>query len=693
MRKSLLLYFTCLFAHFALSGQTLQNTANEAFLINRMVERYHIQPRTLNDTMSYDLFTTFFESIDQQRMFFTREEMEKLSIYCFSLDEEIINRKYDFLTKITSLLSSRLSQLDSLIDLVAKTPFNFTVKESFTIAEDSSYPSGLAGLKVKLQKRLKLMVLDEMIEIASRETLKPDVQKKLIDSLEPSFRKRACTSFKKSLKRFIQNKTDLNKAIGDLFCQSFASCYDPHTAYFPKFVKEAFEASLGKKTLEYGLDFGEDEDGNVLIDDLKPGSIAFQSGQLNEGDRIQWIQLGSQKPLDISDLDMGQVVDIIASSVESTITLTVRKPDGSTRQVTISKEIPAIDDEDNKVKSFILKGDKTIGYISLPAFYSDWEDNRGINGCANDVAKEIVKLKKEAIDGLILDVRYNGGGSMQEAIELAGIFIDAGPVGQYRSRDGKVSTLKDGSRGTIYEGPLLLLVNEFSASASEMLAATLQDYNRALIVGSPTYGKATAQVILPMDTTIELNSYDGIKQADSYIKLTISTLYRLNGTTVQINGVQPNIILPDISYVEHKGEINEPFALHIAVISANKYYKPLPAFQLAALENFAKAETEAPGFFSELNQYIKKVKNYQRSRDMPLSFVDAIQQHRNDPAPGIPQPRENKDKNYTITNHQFEIQRIKANKELQGMNEEWKNNLLADSYIKIAFDLLLLMIK
>ena len=183
-------------------------------------------------------------------------------------------------------------------------------------------------------------------------------------------------------------------------------------------------------------------------------------------------------------------------------TFKIKKPDGAERTVILLKEKMEEDDEHNKVKSFLLKGSKTIGFISLPSFYQDWEnENSGVNGCANDVAKEILKLKKENIEGLIIDLSYNGGGSMEEAVELSGIFIDFGPVGMQKGRDSKIYTLKDVNRGTIYDGPLMLMVNGYTASASEMVAGTLQDYHRAVIVGTPTYGKATAQVVLPMDTT------------------------------------------------------------------------------------------------------------------------------------------------------------------------------------------------
>ena len=277
-----------------------------------------------------------------------------------------------------------------------------------------------------------------------------------------------------------------------------------------------------------------------------------------------------------------------------------------------------MNDDEDKVKGFILRGAQTVGYISLPAFYEDWEDSRGVKGCANDVATEVIKLKKENISGLILDLRYNGGGSVQEAVELAGIFIDAGPVAQIKTRDAKVITLKDVNRGTVYDGPLLLLVNGSSASASEMVAGTLQDYNRALIVGSPTYGKATAQVVLPMDTAIDLNTYNGKAQASSYIKMTIEKLYRITGNTAQRTGVQPDVTLPDPPDALTQREADEKFALPAITIEANKYYKPLAPLPIAAAQAAARKAMDSSAFFVEARQHPSPVKKQAISRYLPL---------------------------------------------------------------------------
>jgi len=406
---------------------------------------------------------------------------------------------------------------------------------------------------------------------------------------------------------------------------------------------------------------------------------------------VQW---ENKEPINVSNAQAQEVNQILSESGGAKATLTVKKADGTTRQVTLHKEKLSTDDDEEKVKGFVLKGTKTIGYISLPAFYEDWDDDRGIKGCANDVAKEIIKLKKENIEGLILDLRYNGGGSMQEAIELAGIFIDIGPVGQIKSRTGKAETLKDMSRGTIFDGPLLLLVNGYSASASEMLAGTLQDYNRALIVGSPTYGKATAQNILPMDTTINLETYNGKVVSDSYIKLTISRLYRVNGTTAQMTGVKPDILLPEADGTATEREANEKFALQPNTIDGNKYYKPYPPLPVADLQSVAKKETDTSAYFKDAFAKANQPKK-EKQQDISLFLDDAWQEKKKHMAEvkDVHVPTVGKTTLFVVNNDAYEQRLLQADHELQEMNEEWKKNLLTDPYVKVAFILAGSMIK
>src|SRR5664279_2385510 len=282
-------------------------------------------------------------------------------------------------------------------------------------------------------------------------------------ALCPFVRNKEQKSFKNSINIVLQSAGGIQQYIGDEYCKAIAVCYDPHSAYFPLTEKEDFESELGQQQMVFGFRCKEDDDGSVKIESIMPGSPAFKSGQLNKEDKILSIQWEDKQPIDVSSGGLKQLYEVLAMSNHDKATFKIKKPDGTERTVILLKEKMEEDDDQNKVKSFLLKGSKTIGFISLPSFYQDWEnESTGVNGCANDVAKEILKLKKENIEGLIIDLRYNGGGSMDEAIELSGIFIDFGPVGMDKDRDAKLYTLKDVNRGTIYEGPLMLMVNGYT---------------------------------------------------------------------------------------------------------------------------------------------------------------------------------------------------------------------------------------
>jgi carboxyl-terminal processing protease len=585
-----------------LTAQTIDHVATDAWLITRMADRYHVSPRPLDKEMSAAIFAQLLDGLDGERLIFTADDIRQLSAYRLTLDEEILNRRTTFLTFLAGLYKQRLTRTDSLIDGITATPFDFTLHEMLNVTDDTSWASSLQALRSRIAKLLKYSVgngiADELLDTTRLRSASRD-------SLEIALRKKEAEKMHRSIRRILQSPQGIEGIVGNIYCQSLASCYDPHTAWFPPDEKAAFESMLGNKPLSFGLTLTADENGNPVIGKLLAGGPAFQSGSLHEGDKILAIRWDNKESIDVSGASLEEIDRILADEGGSRLTLTVRKPDGTTRDVSLEKQLvsAANDDDDEKVQGFVLNGARTVGYISLPAFYEDWEDPRGINGCSNDIAKEILRLKRSNITGLILDLRYNGGGSMQEAVDLAGIFIDAGPVAQIKTREAKVITLKDVIRGTVYDGPLILLVNGSSASASEMVAGTLQDYHRALIVGSPTYGKATAQVILPMDTTIDLATYNGKAQASSYLKVTISKLYRITGSTAQRVGVQPDILLPDPPDALTEREADEKFALPANPIDANKYYKPLSPLPLAAVQAVARKAMDSSAFFTLARQH------------------------------------------------------------------------------------------
>nr|MCU0323330.1 S41 family peptidase [Chitinophagaceae bacterium] len=546
-------------------AQPIQKAAKDAFVITRMAEKYHISPRSVNEQFSADFFNLLVTSLDRDKIFFTDQDLQKLLPYKQLLHKEIVTKSTVFLQALTNIYQQKLFLVDTLLTSIYAKPFNFNIDEKFTAFEDTSFAKNDAALKQKLQKKLKLLVLQELADVYSEK----DIKQKIIDSIVVILRNRIGKIYKRYIQKELNGPGGIAQVVGDEYCKALALCYDPHTTYMSETDRENFESNLGRKNKVFGFGMEETDEGKVTISSLQPGSAAFKSGQINVGDKIIAIQWDDQKPIDVADASIEETAAILDASNHAKTTLTILKADGTKRTVDLYKEEELENDDDDLVKSFILKGAKKIGYIYLPSFYEDWEDKTRANGCANDIAKEIVKLKKDKIDGLILDIRYNGGGSVLEAVDLAGIFIDAGPIAQSKTRDPKPYTLKDLNRGTIYDGPMAVLINGYSASASELLAGTLQDYHRAVIIGSNSYGKATGQRVLPLDTTINLDSDLTKVNKSAYLKLTLSQIFRVNGSTAQFTGIVPDVYIPDITQATNNKEKDELFAIPPSTIPSN----------------------------------------------------------------------------------------------------------------------------
>ncbi|MGZ3764212.1 MAG: S41 family peptidase [Mucilaginibacter sp.] len=691
MKKLILLFIAFAIHPLLVTCQSLDKTANEAFVLTRMVNKFHVEPRPVNDAFSSDVFKGMLGKADDDRMLFLKIDISRLAVYDKTLDNEIKRRKTGYLNLFINIYKQRLQQADSLITEIGKKPFDFYVAEKLTVAEDTSYPGSIAAKQQKLYKKMKAWGLDELADDipGDYKSFSPEKQKKYIDSALVGLQKKTVSAFKRKINNILKNPYGIEEYVGNIYCETIASCFDPHTEFFPPEEKENFESALGKQPFLFGFKMKEDKNGGVLIDNLQPGSPAFKSGKLNKGDKFMSLQWDGGQPVDISDITMHELAELLDESNHKLISFTMKKTDGSSVQVTLQKERTADNEGDDKVKSFIIKGTNTVGYIYLPAFYEDWEtDNKGLNGCANDVGREILKLKKENITGLIIDVRYNGGGSVWEATELAGIFIDAGPVAQEKSRDSKVSTIKDIDRGTIYDGPLVVLVNGYSASASELLAGTLQDYNRAVIVGSPTYGKATMQIVFPMDTTVTPENFSQ-KQTENYLKISVSKLYRVTGATAQQRGVQPDIVLPDLLDAYTTKEAGEPHALRPTVISPNKYYTPYAPLPIKTLAESVQTEIDTSKYFNAIKSLVASSKQKMAAKDLSLNIKDMLA--------GVLQSKKDDDgivalstasKKLVVQNNQFELARLQTDGSLKEQNDEFINHVSTDAYVKIAYDVL-----
>ncbi len=613
MKRMLIL--ACILSNAAALAQPGNGLKQRTIVLKRFLEKNHYQPLAWNDTSSAMLYNRWLEVLDDEKFFLLQKDVSALDAYKYRLDDELQGKDWNFVPLSSGLLKARLQRTDSVIKVVLDKPIDFSKAETFTWPF-RSYAASEAEFSTRWRQYLKWRVMDIIAGSALGKN------KAAIAANSAEFAKLELTARDKVRKQELtyianlqKNPKEFTDELDEAYLNCIAWCYDPHTTYMNMKEKTEFQAQVSASEFSTGIDIEENEKGDKLIGYLEPGGSAWRTGQLHSGDLVMKIKINDVEK-DISDLEEGELEDMLSSNSQENIELTVKTAAGEIKKVALVKE--QISDDESIVKSYVIRSAKNYGYINLPGFYSREEDATKLkyDGCANDISKEIVKLKKDSIAGLILDLRYNGGGSMWEAMQLAGIFIDIGPVASMKDREGKIHFLKDPNRGTIYDGPLMILVNGGSASASEFVSAVLQDYNRALIVGSTTYGKGTAQIVLPLDTGIisETRNYT------DFVKVTQEKFYRINGSTTQWKGVIPDINLPDLFIDDTYRESSNASALRPDNSKTGIYQalKPLP---VAALKTKSEHRTGSDSFFIHINRFADRLKQKMSGRIIPLQWT------------------------------------------------------------------------
>jgi len=660
----------------------------KSLTLRRFLEQQHYKPVQWNDTSSAMLYDKWIKELDEEKMFFTQKEMAVLETYKTKLDDELLGKTpvaagKDFFTQSTTLYKMRLQKTDSIIKTLTAKPFDFTKPDNI-VWPFTTYAINEQEITLRWQRYLKWRVLNQIAEKVSDSTG--------TDTKLPADFIKSETAARDKMKQrelaYIGNllaaTAATNHDLADEYLNSIAWCYDPHTSYMSLKAKKEFDTELSGTEYSAGLDLEEDEKGDKAITYLQPGGSAWRSGQLHKGDIITSIKADG-KEKNVADISEEELSSYLNGNSESDVVITVRTSAGETKTAILHKE--KVDADEGIVKSYVLHGKQNIGYINLPGFYSredenTKEDDMKDDGCANDVSKEIVKLKKDTIAGLILDLRFNGGGSMWEAMQLAGIFIDIGPVASVKDKEGKVHFLKDPNRGTIYDGPLIVLINGASASASEFVSAVLQDYNRALIVGGTTYGKGTAQQVLPLDTL----KPDAHKKYEDYVKVTLEKFYRVNGSTTQWKGVVPDIELPDLYADDEYKEKSNASALQ-PDNSKLGTYQQLPVLPVATLALKSKQRTDASEYFKKINNFASWMQQYKKERTISLQWSGYATQY----AAAMKMYKqfgkeEKNSSNIAVTNNGFDWQRIMQStprsKEINGtyLKHLQNDETLAEAY-------------
>ena len=594
-RKKSLFLIVCTF--FIASGFALLE--NEQLIIKYIMQSIyakHYTSKTIDNSFSEKVFDEYIKSLDYSKKFLVQSDIVALGKYKDAIDEELNDGSRELVTAADAAFFKRVQEVQAYSTDILSKPFSFDGQEMYEADVDKiGFCKDEAELKARWTQFLKLRVLERLSSsLDEQEKNKPESPKSFA-VLEQEARVKILKSQNEYFKRVLQME-DIDKL--SLFLNAVTSVYDPHTSFFPPKAKEDFNISMSGQLEGIGARLLP-EDGFLKIDEIIPGSPSYRQGELKAGDFILKVAQGSDEAVDIENMRQDDAIRLIRGKKGTEVRLTIKKADGQTKIISLIRDI--IQFEDTFAKSAIINnGKERVGYIFLPKFYANFETAGG-RSCAKDVAIEVAHLKKEKVTGIILDLRGNGGGSLSDVIDMSGLFIKNGPVVQVKSRDKAPEVFNDNDPKIQFDGPMAVMVNGFSASASEILAAAMQDYERAVIVGTPTFGKGTVQRVFNLPTNA------------GAIKMTIQKFYRINGGATQLRGVTPDVVLPDLYAGMKVGEKEDKFAMAWDEIPAQKYDTyGLNTPKMAQIRKNSQKRTAASPDFISLE---KQAKHYQKLRD------------------------------------------------------------------------------
>ena len=510
-------------------------------LLAFVIEKGHYSPAEINDEFSKGIFKDYIEALDPSKRFFLQSDIDEFKQYELMLDDQFLNKDLTFFNLTYTRLMKRMEESKKRYKTILAQPFNYNTDETFNSDyEHLPYAKNLTEINERWRKQIKLSTLSSLVTKQKIEEEKkkkdPAYKEKTFETLEKETR----DSSLKSLDDNFSVIKDLNKDYWfSVYLNSIMARFDPHTSYFAPEEKDRFDVNISGKLEGIGARLTKKND-FTQIDELISGGPAWKGKQLEAGDLILKVAQGSEEPVDVVGMRLDDVVKKIKGHKGTEVKLTVKKVDGSIKVITIIRDVVEI--EETYAKSSIVEKDGLkYGVIYLPKFYIDFENKDG-RDAGKDIALEVERLKKENINGIVLDVRDDGGGSLSTVVDIAGLFIEEGPIVQVKSAGKKKEVLYDKDKKIEWDGPLVIMVNSFSASASEILAAAIQDYKRGVIIGSKqTYGKGTVQNVLDLNQFVRNANYGDL----GALKITGQKFYRINGGSTQLEGVHSDVVMPD----------------------------------------------------------------------------------------------------------------------------------------------------
>lgn len=646
--------------------------------ISTFVNYVHFSPHELDDKYSEEVFKSYMESLDGRKQFFTQEEVDDLRNNLDQLDDQIRTFDLSFFKESYELYKTAFKRAQDLYPILLENSFDYDVNETLQRdPEKLDFASDTVALRDYWRKLLKYETVSRIID---KQNARMEGDAELTFS---EIEKEAREGTKEMYDRYFNRMKDFlrEEDLFDQYMNAITMANDPHSNYFSPKKKEDFEIDMSGKLEGIGARLVKDGEYTKVVS-VVPGGPAWKGKELEAKDLIAKVAQDEEEPVDVRGWRTDDVVQLIRGESGTTVRLYVKKPDGTMEEISIVRD--EVEIGQSFVKSFIIDDeqiDKKIGYIKLPRFYFEFD---GDKRSSTDMAAELEKMKDESVDGVILDLRFNPGGSLSDVVDISGLFIEKGPIVQVKARKDDPYIWKDKDKEVHYGGPLVILVNHFSASASEILAAAMQDYGRAVIVGSTsTFGKGTVQRFFQLDQAFRGNNpYDNLGD----VKLTIQKYYRINGGSVQLKGVIPDIILPDTYMYMEMGEKEYDNPLEWTKIDPLEYDQDV--FRITNFEDIKKNSAERVEnnpVFSRIEKYARYLKDIRDESMTPLDLEELKQ---------LEEKRKSRSDKYeeldhvndhlSVSNYSKDIEKIQIDSTLIASNQQDMDNIQKDVYITEA---------
>lgn len=680
INKSLFLIAPMLFVAFGFYLKT-QDEGEDILMkaVNASLQGAHYDPAIINDEFSEKAFKLYLKNLDANKRLLSKSDVKQLDKFEKEIDDEIKNGTYNLFNASLKLVNKQTTLTEQFFEDILAQPFDFNINEEVDFDEEIPYAKNDKELKDRWRKYLKYSVLtklynDQLAQEKAEEKSDTVFTPKPFDTLEYNARKSVLKTHRDYYSRLkrLERKDRLS-----MYINSITGVYDPHTNYFPPADKENFDIQMSGQLEGIGAQLQE-KDGYIKITNIIPGGPSSLQGDLQANDLILKVKQEGGEAVNIVDWRIDDAVKIIRGKKGTKVTLTVRKPDGAEQDITITRDVVIL--EETYAKSLLLndKDNVKTGYIYLPSFYADFRNPRG-RFSWKDVKAEVEKLKTAGVKGIILDLRSNGGGSLDDVVKMGGLFIDEGPIVQVKEKGRKPQVLADRYAGAEWDGALVIMINEFSASASEIMAAAMQDYGRAVIVGSSSsHGKGTVQRFLNLNQTIRNKNIPDLGS----IKLTIQKFYRINGDATQLKGVSSDILLPDNYMYIKTGEKEQDYPMAWDQIESASYDSKSYQVKKSVFET-SNARVQSNETFKLIEENARRWEKQRESRKYPLSIAKYALQEEKQKAEGEKFEILNKLEisGFEVSNIPSDLEKIKTEESRMKINKDWIKSINKDPYV------------